>query len=341
MPIFPRKGSPYLYAEARYKGLRLVRSAGTISRKEARELEAALRRELEDEYERGQLTPSLTLDQACSRYWKEHGRHLRSASEIARYLKLIVAFLGEHTPLAAIGPREITALIEARRKQGAGPRAINLTLAVLRQVLNRAASHWEMPVRAIVWKNYTLKEIKDEIVVISEEEAKRFIAAFQPHAAHAARLVEFLFLSGLRKREAFNARWEHVSFENRTIRVFVKGGRWREHPVEGAALTVLQQTPRTGPLIFDRTNFRRHWERAKVEACAPTGFTVHGCRHSFASWLLARGVPIQVVSKALGHRNIAVTLKYLHIDKTDVRAGMQKLPSLSTNTDNVVVLKTK
>jgi integrase len=42
--------------------------------------------------------------------------------------------------------------------------------------------------------------------------------------------------------------------------------------------------------------------------------TFHDLRHAFASLAAHRGVPIQVLSDVLGHRDISVTQKvYLHL----------------------------
>lgn len=42
--------------------------------------------------------------------------------------------------------------------------------------------------------------------------------------------------------------------------------------------------------------------------------TLHTLRHTFGSTLLRRGVPIEVVSKLMGHANITITYtKYIHV----------------------------
>jgi site-specific recombinase XerD len=47
----------------------------------------------------------------------------------------------------------------------------------------------------------------------------------------------------------------------------------------------------------------------------------HGLRHSFAASLIAEGVPVNTVSKALGHANSSVTARYIdHIAPADVIA---------------------
>ena len=51
----------------------------------------------------------------------------------------------------------------------------------------------------------------------------------------------------------------------------------------------------------------------------------HGLRHSHATELAAEGVPINVISRQLGHASSAVTARYLdHVAPAEVVATMQR-----------------
>ena len=52
---------------------------------------------------------------------------------------------------------------------------------------------------------------------------------------------------------------------------------------------------------------------------------LHSLRHTFASWLVQRGVPIYDVSKLLGHSNIKITEIYSHLRAEDLRESVEKL----------------
>lgn len=54
----------------------------------------------------------------------------------------------------------------------------------------------------------------------------------------------------------------------------------------------------------------------------------HTARHTFATWALRNGVPIEIVSKMLGHTNITTTQIYAKILAQDVDAQFDKLASL-------------
>lgn len=50
----------------------------------------------------------------------------------------------------------------------------------------------------------------------------------------------------------------------------------------------------------------------------------HALRRGFAKSLLDKGANIAEISKALGHSNLAVTTKYLHLDKEEVAENLRK-----------------
>ncbi len=51
---------------------------------------------------------------------------------------------------------------------------------------------------------------------------------------------------------------------------------------------------------------RREWEKAREEALEP--ITIHECRHTFASLMIAAGVNAKALSTYMGHANISITL---------------------------------
>lgn len=50
-------------------------------------------------------------------------------------------------------------------------------------------------------------------------------------------------------------------------------------------------------------------------------------RHTFASWLVQVGTPLNVVSYLLGHTTIAMTMRYAHVDSDQARNGINQLKS--------------
>ncbi|HZD70784.1 MAG TPA: site-specific integrase [Actinomycetes bacterium] len=75
-----------------------------------------------------------------------------------------------------------------------------------------------------------------------------------------------------------------------------------------------------GPLA--RNNFWRVWNRALAKANLARlwpehgGLHFHDLRHTHATWLLARRVPLVAVANRLGHADPVITMMvYAHIDR--------------------------
>lgn len=64
------------------------------------------------------------------------------------------------------------------------------------------------------------------------------------------------------------------------------------------------------------SNFRRDRWNPAVQAAELDGLTPHDLRHTYASWLLQRGVTIEQVSELLGHSTITMTQRYAHLADT-------------------------
>jgi integrase len=66
-----------------------------------------------------------------------------------------------------------------------------------------------------------------------------------------------------------------------------------------------------------RGTFRaRTWKPSLVRAALPVALRFHDLRHSYATWLVSDGVPINDVAKVMGHEQTSTTLdRYTHASK--------------------------
>jgi len=63
-----------------------------------------------------------------------------------------------------------------------------------------------------------------------------------------------------------------------------------------------------------RSRFMRYIRKARLEH---KGYTVHSCRHTYASELLNAGMRLEVLQQLLGHQDIEVTRRYARLtDRT-------------------------
>lgn len=164
----------------------------------------------------------------------------------------------------------------------------------------------------------------------------RFMDALHP-------IVVLSLNTGMRRGEVFQAEWPAIDWQASVITVewwTIKRSRKRAMksrriPLNGAAMEALrawheqQQRPKHG-LIFPGakgqrlTNLQSSWDAVLVDADIE-GFRWHDLRHTFASKLVHRGVPLYVVQKLLGHASQKMTERYAHLAPDQGRAAVDLL----------------
>jgi site-specific recombinase XerD len=144
-------------------------------------------------------------------------------------------------------------------------------------------------------------------------------------------LPEFVLAlnTGLRLSEQYGLTWADVSLARRVLTVpRSKNGLTRHVPLNQAALGALEQlgarTDRKGFVCGGAAGPRRWFEPALAEA-EIASFSWHCLRHTFASRLVMAGVDIRTVQELLGHKTIAMTVRYAHLAPKHTLAAVERL----------------
>jgi integrase len=137
-----------------------------------------------------------------------------------------------------------------------------------------------------------------------------------------------LLLTGARRNEITYAKWEHLDLQKRTLLVpLSKSGKPRSIALNGSAVELLRaiQANSSSPYVFPSPTTGRPspslyfpWQRIRVRAGLPD-LRLHDLRHSFASFLVNRGVSLYVVQGLLGHGNTRYTQRYAHLTADTLR----------------------
>jgi site-specific recombinase XerD len=69
----------------------------------------------------------------------------------------------------------------------------------------------------------------------------------------------------------------------------------------------------------------RTWFVSAVKRAKLKGVHWHVLRHTFISRLVQKGVNLKIVQVAAGHRTIAMTARYAHLDKSSLANAMALL----------------
>lgn len=190
----------------------------------------------------------------------------------------------------------------------------------------------------------------EEMHPLNERQARDMLSVVQDHPYEA--IYVLALATGMREGELLGLRWEDIDLPRGRVRVAMtlhrgKGVFTLEPPKSRASLRTLplpeyaadalrrrrmQQesdqeamgaawmdtlhlaftTGAGAPVRFD--TLIRQFRKLIATTDIPTTTRIHDLRHTFATLLLERGVPIRVVSELLGHSSIGITLSiYGHV----------------------------
>jgi integrase len=153
---------------------------------------------------------------------------------------------------------------------------------------------------------------------LTTEETQRLVASINADENQvAAKAIMLLLLTGARRREVTQARWERVDWEKRALLAPVsKSGRPRAIALNAAAIALLRSVPRNAasPYVFSTqlVGLFYPWDRIRRRA-GLADVRLHDLRHSFASFLVNQGVSLYVVQGLLGHASARMTQRYAHL----------------------------
>jgi integrase len=235
-------------------------------------------------------------------------------------------------------------LIAQMRADGYASGTMNRAIVILRYVFNLArkwkvAGALENPAAGLsagpdVQRNRFLSQLEAEALV-------RSIHVDENQTA--ARSILLLLLTGGRRNEITFAKWDYVDWKNKTLLVpKSKSGRARVIALNQQAIALLASTRRIegNPYIFPSPVSGRPspslffpWDRIRRRA-GLSDLRLHDLRHSFASFLVNRGVSLYVVQGLLGHLNAKTTQRYAHLThETLIDAADLMREVVTTTTD--------
>jgi len=260
------------------------------------------------------------------------------ADIVGRY---VLPFVGK-VALGKLSPQHVQAMLRELESRGLSPRTRRQTRAILRRALGHA-ERWSLVSRnaaALVECPRIEGSAIDD--ALSLDEARRLLAIVAGEEDEA--IVTVALMMGLRRGEALALRWTDVDLEagQLTIRGTLKrrvgiglvvdtpktAHGYRTLPLPSFCVRALrnhrrrqaQQRMRLGPewndtgFVFttpagtpiDPRNLTRRYHVLTVRAgLGPRRF--HALRHSAATLMLANGVPLEVISRTLGHAGLAIT----------------------------------
>jgi integrase len=226
--------------------------------------------------------------------------------------------------LDEIKKHDVIAFHHGMRAKGYALGTCNRCLILLRYAMNLAV-RWEIPgMTANPTRDVPLFENpnKKERFLSQEEAQKLYEAVRQSNNPMLRYIVPMLILTGARKREVLDAKWEDFDIAAQQWRIpFTKAGKPRYVPLSTGAIQLLASIPRQDncPWAFANpktgkpyASFFNSWDTARNQA-GLADVRIHDLRHSFASFLVNAGRSLYEVQKILGHTQVKTTQRYAHL----------------------------
>ena len=279
------------------------------------------------------LAGAPTVAELAERYVKEHVE-VRCKPATAEAFRLVVRkhilpALGSRSALA-VTHREVT---ELHHRMSERPMSANLAVENLSRIYNAAEDRGLVPegsnpCRLVVRHRrrrrerfLTDAEFRRLGRVLDEAETSKGVSA------NAVAAMRLLLLTGCRKREILNLRWDEVDLDAGELRLGDSKTGPRTIVLSPEAVSVLSRIPRLegNPHVIPgrvRGQPLRNLNRPWAVVCARAGLEdmrIHDMRHSYASRALALGESLPMIGRLLGHSEVETTARYAHLAEDSVR----------------------
>ena len=341
-----------------FRGTRIRESSGTGEIVKAQELLAKRLEEIRLVKIFG-ARPDRTFRVAATKFLEEN-QHKRSIDDDAAHLERLEPFIGSLF-LRQVHMDSLQPYVASRRADGVKTATINLSLAVVRRIVNLAASEWR-DVQGMTWLEHAakikllpVKDARPAYPLSREEQA----ALFRELPDHLARMPLFKVNTGTREQEVCGLKWaDEVQVPELETSVFIIEGDKVKN--EQDRLIVLNRVARSvvdsvrgqhaeyvfvrypkpkeaKPVPLDSMNTTA-WKSGRKRAAdkwedrtgelAPDGFRrvrVHDLKHTFGRRLRAAGVSFEDRQDLLGHKSGRITTHYSAAELGNLIAAAEKV----------------
>lgn len=243
---------------------------------------------------------------------------------------------------------------------GLSPKSINDMLVVLREVFKFTHNSGVNSICDL--SQVMIRKSQREMRVLSISEEKRLITVLMSETDRYKIGVYICLFTGIRIGELCALRWEHISFEEKTLTVKQTMQRLQNSDSVSIAKTAIVITEpksfaavRTIPLpdflieilrpfacsqnayilsgrsekyVEPRTMQNRFKAYLNEGQIADANF--HSLRHTFATRCIENGFEVKSLSEVLGHASVKITMdRYVHSSMDLKRANMEKLNGIA------------
>lgn len=221
-------------------------------------------------------------------------------------------------------------LIGRSKRQGLGSSSLALRLSALRTFFDWMVQQNQLqvnPAKTISAPKRS-KALPKNIDIDAMDQLLN-IKQGDPLAVRDRTMLELTYSCGLRLSELVSLDCKMLNLTDAELKVMGKGSKERKLPIGGEALRWLKQwlelrelyAPESDALFISQSgqristrNVQKRFEQWGIKQGVSTHIHPHKLRHSFATHLLESSGDLRAVQELLGHKNLATTQIYTHLD---------------------------
>lgn len=223
--------------------------------------------------------------------------------------------------LAMIRKKHVKEYAQLRRNTVSNS-TINREVSFARAAINRVIEDYEIALNNPFEK---VKFVETDYIpnYLSRSQYERLLAAaLQTNNYDLYHYIILLTMTGARPIELLTLKWANVHLDKKQFVVrnyYSKTKRTMYKYLNDVAFNVLLERQRQGEYVFMnmKTNDRYQSLSQGFNLCkkrAGVQCTMYDLRHTYASWLIQKGVGIYTIKDLLGHGDIDSTMRYAHLD---------------------------
>jgi integrase len=332
-----------------YVGLDGKRHRERTSATTKAEAEAILRKRM-SEITKAKLTDATSTEALKPRGFRQfmeeeylpHCKATHTASTYIRDRSLAAAVLqhfGKMT-LRAITSGEVQRYVDqrvgvrTRFKKAIKPATVNRELMCISGAMTEAMKRGYID-RNPVFGVPQLPEHNDRLPWLTAQEEERLLG-YAPDFLKP--MILTALHSGMRRGEIMRLKWGDVDFDQGLIRVAEsKSHKTRYIPINATLRKLLESIDHfvgekgPSPYVFTNPATETRYEdvsHAFDRAANRAGYddvTFHTLRHTFASRMAQRGIPLKAIQELLGHGTMQMTMRYAHLSPNNLRDAVRAL----------------
>lgn len=287
-----------------------------------------------------------TLADAIGRYGRDVLPHMSATAQRDR--PPILQWWADNYGRMTLATFQAPTIVEARdrlartpKQRGEGtlaPATVNKHLLFLSHLLSTAAKEWHWiaaspmdGVRLLKVNNARTRFLSDEGE--DSELARLLEAASISESPHLHAFILLTLVTAGRRSEVLGLTWDRVDMAAGTVTFAdTKNGDTRTVAISPEVVDLLK--PRQGigrALLFPSpgnprkpVDIRSAWETA-LRRAGIEDFTIHGLRHTAASYAAMEGATSAELAGILGHRTLAMVKRYSHLSPSHVARASAKI----------------